>query len=359
MLKTINRSVLRILENSLEDHPPDKKECCELLSAPEHSLEAGALVAVADQVSRRRFGNNAVLLGQIGIETAPCPGKCAFCSLGADHTAFTPGRLTIEQILDRGGAFTERGDLYGLFLMTTHEFDFPWLLEVANGLRRTIPSQTRIMVNIGDLENGQGDELRSAGVSGAYHIRRLREGIDTAFDPGRRMRSLEIIREAGLDLYYCCEPIGPEHTAEELVEQMFIGIDFGCCQHAAMRRVHVPGTPLAVHGQITERRLAQVTAVVALASLGCAETKGIAVHEPNLLGLCAGANAVYAETGSNPRDTAAETAGRRGIDMDACRRMVYEAGFTALLHGDDQASPLDPDTFPGSPPLRMDANDFY
>lgn len=298
------------------------------------------MIAVADMVSRRRFRNNAVLLGQIGIETTSCPGRCAFCSFGADHASLNPGRLTREEILERGGAFTAHGDLYGLFLMTTHEFDFPWLLELASELRRLIPRQTRIVVNIGDLECGQGDELRSAGVSGAYHICRLREGIDTAFDPRRRMRSLEIIRKAGLDLYYCCEPIGPEHTPEELVDQMFIGIDVGCCQHAAMRRVRVPGTPLADRGQITERRLAQVTAVVALASLGCAETKGVAVHEPNLLGLCSGANAIYAETGANPRDTAADTAGRRGVDMDACRKMVYEAGFTGLLLGDDQVLPL-------------------
>lgn len=142
--------------------------------------------------------------------------------------------------------------------------------------------------------------------------------------------------------------IGPEHTPEELADQMFLGIEFGCLQHAAMRRVFVPGSPLAARGQITESGLAQVVAVVALAAIGLKETKQIAVHEPNLLGLAAGANTVYAETGANPRDTQAETSGNRGLDMVACRRMLYEAGFTGLTRGDGTDLPLDSECVRGS-----------
>jgi biotin synthase len=225
--------------------------------------------------------------------------------------------------------------------MTMHDFNFRRLLAIVSAVRRILPRQTQIVVNTGDLDGTQGAELRSAGVNGAYHICRLREGRDTGLKPAQRKRTLEIIKNAGLDLYYCCEPIGPEHTPEELVEQMFTGIEFGCYQHAAMRRVCVPGTPLAARGQITERRLAQIVAVVSLAALGCKETKGIAVHEPNLLGLCAGANAIYAETGSNPRDAAADTTGHRGLDMNNCREMLYEAGFAGLLRGDDKVLPFE------------------
>ena len=151
----------------------------------------------------------------------------------------------------------------------------------------------------------QARELQAAGVNGAYHVLRLREGEDTALDPVQRRQTIGNIHDAGLDFYYCCEPIGPEHSPAELVEQMFVGIENGCFQHAAMRRVAVPGSPLAARGQITELRLAQITAVVALAALNSANTRNIAVHEPNLIGLTSGANVVYAETGINPRDTAA------------------------------------------------------
>jgi biotin synthase len=337
---TISQSLLDILAKAEENRPPSKQECRRLLSFPEQSLEARHLMAAADYISRRRFNNNAVLLGQIGIETRPCPGRCKFCAFGEGHTLFEHSQLSMEQVLERALAFSEQGDLYALFLMTMHDFNFQQLLDIVSAVRRTIPRRIQIVVNTGDFDSIQGNELRSAGVAGAYHICRLGEGVDTAFSPAQRIRTLEAIKQAGMDLYYCCEPIGPEHTPEELADQMFIGIDYGCSQHTAMRRVYVPGTPLASRGQITERRLAQIAAVVTLAALGCNEMKSIAVHEPNLLGLCAGANAIYAETGANPRDTAADTAGHRGLDMNDCRSMLGEAGFSGLMRGDGNTLPL-------------------
>ena len=43
-------------------------------------------------------------------------------------------------------------------------------------------------------------------------IVRLREGKDTDIPPQRREKTLQAIAESGLDLYYCVEPIGKEHT---------------------------------------------------------------------------------------------------------------------------------------------------
>jgi hypothetical protein len=136
---------------------------------------------------------------------------------------------------------------------------------------------------------------------------------------------------AGLDFYYCCEPIGPEHSSEELVDQLFLGIELGCFQHAALRRVYIPNSPLASRGQISELRLAQITAVVALASLACPDIRNIAIHEPNLIGLTSGANVVYAEMGANPRDTIRDTTVHRGRNIKDCKSMLYEAGFDYIL----------------------------
>jgi biotin synthase len=333
--------VEQILTNAVEGRAPTREECIALLSLPEHSLEAAFVTATADFVSRRRFGNRAMLLGQIGIEIAPCPGNCKFCTFGENHTTFERAQLTMEEIVARAHGFADAGDLYALFLMTMHDYAFPRLLTTVETVRREIPRHTQIVVNIGDFDAVQASELRAAGVNGAYHVCRLREGTDTSLDPAQRRTTFGVIRDAGLDFYYCCEPVGPEHSPEELVEQLFLGIEFGCFQHAAMRRVFVPNSPLAARGQVTEQRLAQIVAVVALATLGCPETKNIAVHEPNLLGLTAGANVVYAETGANPRDTEADTSQSRGLDMAACRKMLYEAGFTELQRADGSATPLD------------------
>ena len=331
----------KILHRALDGLAPTKEECVHLLNIPASSLEARAIMAVADTVSRRRFGNQAMLLGQIGVETAPCPGNCGFCVFGEEHTTFERSRLTRQEIIARAHSFAVSGDLYAIFLMTMHDFALDELLSVIDEVRGNIPSHTQIVVNIGDFGIAQATQLKEAGVHGAYHVCRLREGTDTKLDPEERKKTFKVIRDAGLDFYYCCEPIGPEHTAEELMEQMFLGIEYGCFQHAAMRRVYVPSLPVSDRGQITELRLAQVVAVVALATLGCPQTQNIAVHEPNLLGLAAGANVVYAEAGANPRDTEADTSTNRGIDMAAARKMMYETGFTSLRRGDDSSISLD------------------
>lgn len=327
-------TVRRILEAVREGVAPGREACLALLGCPHTSLEAAQTRAVAEALSRRRFGNAGMLLGQLGLEAAPCPGGCGFCVFGDGHAQVTVERLSTAAVLERCSEFTASGDLYALFLMTMHDFDRERLLADVTALRVMVPGSTQLVVNIGDADVGYFRALRAAGVSGAYHVLRLREGRDTRLDPALRRATIAAIKDAGLDWYTCCEPIGPEHSDAELVEQIFVGVEHGCFQHAAMRRVAQPGLPLYASGQISELRLAQVTAVVALASLGSPETRSIAVHEPNVLGLCSGANTVYAETGANPRDTAAETAGHRGLDVAGARQMLWEAGYERLMRGD-------------------------
>jgi biotin synthase len=331
------RDLLDAAQNGIA---PTKAECISLLQFPETSLEAALLRAVADDITRRRFDNEGIVLGQVGVEIADCPGKCKFCSFGEGHTQFTPSTMSNDDILHHADCFTASGELFALFLMTMHTFDFERLLDVVQRVRNRIPRKTQIVVNIGDFDQAQGRDLLGAGVNGAYHVCRLREGIDTALDPEQRKATIRSIKDSSLDWYYCCEPIGPEHTPQELTEQIFLGIEYGCFQHAAMRRVYIPSAPLSPLGQISELRLAQVTAVVALATLACPETKSIAVHEPNLLGLAGGANTVYAETGANPRDTEKNTTGHRGRDINDCKTMLYEAGFANLLVSPGKRIPL-------------------
>jgi len=145
-----------------------------------------------------------------------------------------------------------------------------------------------------------------------------------------------------MDWYTCCEPVGPEHSPQELADQLLEGVRLGCFQHAAMRRVPVPGTPLEHKGQISNLRLAQIVAVVTLANLNNPALETIAVHEPNLLGLTAGANTIYAEAGVNPRDRAARTEANRGMDTGKCRQMLFDAGFSHLLRGDGSKVELRP-----------------
>jgi len=78
----LEQSVRSVLANALEGRPPSKPECAALLRLAPDSFEAAVLKATADVVSRRRFGNKGILLAQIGLETAPCPGIANSAPLG-------------------------------------------------------------------------------------------------------------------------------------------------------------------------------------------------------------------------------------------------------------------------------------
>ena len=328
----IDKKFLELIEKIQTGHKASEEECAFLLHFPEESLESAITKGVADSMSREKFGNTGLVFGQIGFEVAPCPGKCKFCSISEEFTQFEPFAMSDEAILTAAENFTGSGDLFALALMSMHDFNFERVLHVVEIVRVKIPVQTQIVINIGDFSRSQAAELKAAGVDGAYHLARLREGTDTTLNPERRKQTMSYIKQAGLDLYYCCEPIGPEHTPEEMAKQMLIGIEYECFQHGAMRRILIPSSPLSKYGQISELRMAQVTAVVTLVALHSPEIGSIGVHEPNLLGITPGANAIYAETGINPRDTEKETSGNRGLDIQDCKQMLTEAGFKNIFH---------------------------
>ena len=47
--------------------------------------------------------------------------------------------------------------------------------------------------------------------------------------------------------------------------------------------------------------------------------------------MTSGANVVYAEAGSNPRDVEKDTTISRGKNISDCKKMLYEAGFEYIL----------------------------
>ena len=335
-----DKPLQKILENIWSGISPTKEECKFLLSFSETSLEAGLIRSTAEAVMRRKNDNGAIIVGQIGIDISPCPAGCKFCSFGEGHTRFQPKRLTDQEIIRKTQDFCREGDLFALYLMCMHDYDLEFFLQAVKLAKRAASPETRIWSNVGDTGLDSFREMKKAGVTGVYHVCRLGEGVDTKLKPEARLKTMQNALDAGLELFSCCEPIGPEHTPEQLVENFFIGIELGCTSHAAMRRTPVPGTPTAVRGFINHFRLAQITAVIALASFTVKGMEYVGVHEPNLLGYAAGANRITAESGANPRDEQIETSKNRGADMAFCRKALYEAGFSWLQRGDKSKIPL-------------------
>lgn len=339
-----NEKIDAILEETRAGRPLTKTEAEILLSAPENSLEAALTCASANAISRKRFQNSALLLGQIGVDMEPCDGDCGFCFFAKSHTQIEASVLSREEILIRCERFS-RGGAQGVFLMTMHRFGFDWFRDLCANLRRAIPSNLEILANVGDITLAQLQELKEAGVTGAYHVCRLREGIDSCMEPSQRLATIDRIIEAGLDWYNLCEPIGPEHTPQELAGQIWLGVDRPCRQHGAMQRFPVPGSPLYASGQISLSRLSQIVAVIVLATQAKPELRSIAVNVSNIASLFGGANAFFPEAGE-PDLAEISSEGiwpERGfttalwrqsneITTADCRSMLVAAGFSQLMN---------------------------
>ena len=323
-----------ILNRALEGQAPTRDEMIQLLRFSELSLEASQLRAVSNHLSRKRFDNHAFLSGQIGYSTAPCRGDCVFCVFAAGHSTFPVTEMSVEEVVNHARAFASNGLLGNLWLMSMHDFDLKRFIEILHAVREALPKSVMISSNIGNLTLEEAKRLKSEGLDGAYHSVRLREGIDTKLDREERIQSIRNIQQAGLFWGFCCEPIGPEHTPEELVDHILFGISMKPRSMSAMRRVYLPNSPIADRGQITLLRLSQIAAVASLAALAEPEIKIIGSHEPNLIGLTSGANSGCAESGANPRDESVETSGKRGLTVDDLARMFYEAGFDGVIRAD-------------------------
>ncbi|MEA4926518.1 MAG: hypothetical protein VB084_14595 [Syntrophomonadaceae bacterium] len=338
----MDQKVTGILNRALLNTPPSREECIYLLGFQESTPEATFTRGVANDIMRRNNGNTGLLFGQIGLELYPCEVNCKFCAFGKSHTSFKE-KITLdnETIRQKVHDFTKDGDLYCLWLMTMAKFDLDYYINALKIAREVAPPQTLLYTNIGDTDYDTFVKLKEVGADGAYHVIRLGEGTYTTINPKRRQETIDNALRAGLKLQDCLEPIGTEHTPEELVDHIFKTIENGFDTAGVMKRTPVPGTSFT--DEITNARLAQVVAVNALAVTAVDPYPWIPVHEADYISLVSGANSICAETGVNPRDTAADTSNGRGLDVTACRKMLWQAGFKHIARGDGSRIELTPE----------------
>lgn len=332
MFTSVDSKIRAILEKACSSIPLSKEEVLALIKTDENSLEADAIRQAGRYVSKKRFGSRAMLLCQTGIEAFPCIADCKFCAFGKSHFSEDMWKISEEGIHSVNRQITGQG-VFAHFLLFMHNSLFETLLSSVEKTKKTLPVGTNLVMNCGDLERSQIAELKSAGVTGFYHVLRLGEELDTTLKKKDRIQTIEFLKQEGLDWYTCCEPVGPEHSAEEIAEQIWLARELSCFQNAVMRRICVTSA-MSGRGKISLLRSAQLVAVVALAMVGNKELSSIAVHEPDLLGLYAGANCVYAEFGVNPRDTEKETSKSRGFSIERCKDMLKDSGYVCLMQAD-------------------------
>jgi biotin synthase len=324
----ITSTVEDIVHKLLDGHFLKREDIIYLLRIDHQSIDATFIRSAANAITRAASKGKAEVHAQIGLNSSPCPNNCSFCAFAAKNGVFKDTKeLSIEETVQ--SVLRAEGDgANAIFLMTTHDYPFSRYIEISKEVRSKLKLETVMIANIGDFGYKEGRRLKEAGYTGIYHAVRMGEGKDTRINPQVRLNTVRAAREAGLLIGTCVEPIGPEHTIEEIAEKILIGREINPCYSGAMRRINIPRSELERYGMISEYRLAFLVAVVRLA-MG-RDLIGNCTHEPNLLGAVAGANLFWAEAGTNPRDIEAETSKGRGMGVKSCMEMFKEADFNIL-----------------------------
>jgi biotin synthase len=320
--------VIDTVDKALKGELLNQGEIKLLFEVPLKSEEASYIQYASRKKSESLSQGKAEIHGQLGINIGPCPKNCQFCSFAACNKVFQESSvLPLEEIIRRSLDFEEAG-ANAIYLMTTANFNFDRFAEIAHEVRNKLQKESILVANIGDFTAEQALTLKEAGVNGVYHALRMGEGKITAIDPELRLQSFAAAKKAGLILGNCVEPVGPEHTVEELVEKTILAREAQPAFSGAMRRTAIPGTPLSQYGMLTEGKMAHILAVVRLA-MG-SDILANCTHEPNVHGAAVGANLIWAEVGSNPRDVAGETQNHRGFSVERCRQIYWEAEWEVL-----------------------------
>lgn len=314
-----------LIRKSSNAEPFSQAELVRMLSYPPESAESYLLMAEANRISKELTENRAEVHAQFALNLAPCPCNCAFCSFAERNGVFDREiRIPLEASVECARRFEADG-ANAILTMTTANYPFELFLEISREVRRSLKPETTLIANVGDQSLANARKMKGAGYAGVYHALRLREGIDTLLSPEGRKQSIRNFQEAGLQVGTCVEPIGPEHTNEEIAERILFTGSLNPSYSGAARRVSIPGTPISARGMISELRMAQM---VAATRLGVPRTvAGNCTHEPCTLGAVAGANLFWAEVGANPRDTKEKTEESRGRTVSGCRDVFREAGW--------------------------------
>jgi biotin synthase len=299
-----------------------------LLSMEPDCPESYLVMAEANRLSKELTGNRAEVHAQLALNVEPCPCNCLFCSFAQKNMVFPEEmRLSAEDAATYARQFEQDG-ANAVYVMATANYPLGLFLEISQEIRSRLHPETVLIANVGDQSPANAVKLKDAGYAGVYHALRLREGTDSDLPPEKRKRSIRNFQEAGLKVGTCVEPVGLEHTPQELADMICFTASFNPAFSGAARRIPIPGTEIAKRGAISELRMAQIAAIT---RLGMPRTVlGNCTHEPCTLGGLAGANLFWAEVGANPRDTNLKTEESRGESVNTCRTLYQECGWETL-----------------------------
>ncbi|NSI89445.1 radical SAM protein [[Clostridium] scindens] len=317
--------VERAKEKAFRGETFTKEELIELLSIDPKSEEVEALGMAAHEVAQEVTEGKARLWGAIGVDYKPCEMDCKFCSLGKSWGIVKEEKeYTLKEMIRQVRYYVEN-DFHYILLRSTEFYDPNSLGKIMKSIREAVPGDYELGCNIGELEEADAEYMYECGGRIAYHCIRLREGVDTRFRVEDRVHTVEVIRDSKMKFGFWVEPMGVEHTNEEIAEKILETLHYQTDVCGVMARVPVAGTPFENVPMISEKRMAQITAVLRLA---CGRTvKDICTHPASELAVRFGANVITLETGAIPRDADFQEEYWKGLHIDQVKEWLNQNGY--------------------------------
>ncbi len=304
-----------------------REELLRLLAPSPDSPQTVLLGQKAREMAAALTGNRGRIWSAVGVDRRPCRMNCKFCSFGEKWGLIREeSEWTDADVINAARVFVE-GGVSWFVLRTTEFYSFEHLLALASRVRTDVPGDYAVVVNTGEFDPEGARQLRKAGVSGVYHTLRLGEGCCTHFKPAERLATLAAIRDSELELFHMVEPLGPEHSNEEIADRMLTAREYKSSLGGVMARINVKGTPYGDHPPVSEARKAQIVAVSRI--FGGSSTPNVCAHPPARESLEWGANVVSIEIGAVPRSEQTEHSSPwNDFDLVRARELLHSAGYS-------------------------------
>ncbi|MFW6221382.1 MAG: radical SAM protein [Fibrobacterota bacterium] len=298
-----------------------------LLRLPLFTEESALVLSAARKKSEALNNGYAEVHARIQLDHAPCPNNCSFCSFAKRNFNVPRHWLSPEEIIKRALNY-EADHANAVLISATAAYPFERFIEMSQELNSVLQPETIKVANIGDISLEQAFRLVDCGYVGVYHAVRLGESIDTSITLDRRQQTFRNIKEAGLLLGTCLEPIGSEHTIRELVEKTMLTILAEPVFGGAVRRIPLPSQGLTHEEMVSEAEMAHILAVVRLAL--DYSVPGLCTYEPNVIGAAAGANLFWADSDSKLDTVEYPRTLRPLSSVTECRHIFEEAEWPVL-----------------------------
>ena len=325
MDKVLSDLIDKMKGKALKNERQEREDVLRLLSIDPSSEEAKYLAAAAKEVAFESTGKKSRVGISIGLDYAPCTMNCTFCSLGekwglVKDTYVLPVDLVVKMV----DTYVQKG-YFQFVLRTTEFFDNELLASYARAIRKEVKGRYILVANTGEQTIESARNLRVAGFNAVYHTVRLGEGVDTGFTIEERLESIYNSKKAGLLVSCGLDPIGPEHTNEEIADKLELyreKIDpVAVC---TMKRVPVKGTPKFDLGGIEKARHLLLISVVRMVM---GKKSMVPMHPLDEDGLDWGCNHMSVEIGANPRDDDMENVKWYPFPPEQAKEMMIRKGF--------------------------------